>query len=216
MCWSSCVCVFFLYFLAVRGLLLLCTKPLSDCKSVKQSPISTGNSGFQVPVYSAHAATLQRLVITICSGLYILTPWLTFFFFFTCFLPSAHSSSSIYWVHNFFSQSICPFLTLSLPPWRHLSFSLSSDCLNLVQGPVRAPISHTLIKDIRRAELLCAHIQLSRICRRTVFQCEAETLWWFAHIESISSSDRHHLQWDCKVWWEICCQQIQIIMETVF
>lgn len=71
---------FFLFALsAVGGLLPLCTKPLSDCKAVKRSPISTGNSGFQVQVYSAHATTLQRLVITICSGLYILTSWLTVF-----------------------------------------------------------------------------------------------------------------------------------------
>lgn len=75
---------FFLFSLfAFGGLLPLCTKPLSDCKAVKQSPISTGNSGFQVQVYSSHATTLQRLVITICSLLYILTSWLTFFFLFS-------------------------------------------------------------------------------------------------------------------------------------
>lgn len=87
--------IFFLFALsAVGGLLPLCTKPLSDCEAVKQSPISTGNSGFQVQVYSAHATTFQRLVITICSGLYILTSWLTVFL--SCFLPSPHSSSFIY------------------------------------------------------------------------------------------------------------------------
>lgn len=57
-----------LCFCAVGGPLPLPTKPLSDCQAVKRPPISRGNSGFKVPVYSAHAATLQRLVITICSG----------------------------------------------------------------------------------------------------------------------------------------------------
>lgn len=55
-------------FRAVGGPLPLPTKPLSDCQAVKRPPITRGNSGFKVPVYSAHAATLQRLVITICSG----------------------------------------------------------------------------------------------------------------------------------------------------
>lgn len=70
-----------LCFCAVGGPLPLPTKPLSDCRAVKRSPITTGNSDFKVPVYSAHAATLQRLVITICSGFYILTPNLYFFLF---------------------------------------------------------------------------------------------------------------------------------------
>jgi len=81
---------------AVGGLPPLPTKPLSDCRAVKRSPIAGGNSGLQVPVYSAHAATLQRPVITICAGLYNLTPWLTFLLFLLLlFCPSLHSSSFV-------------------------------------------------------------------------------------------------------------------------
>lgn len=146
-----------LCFFAVGGLLPLPTKPLSDCRAVKRSPITTGNGGFQVPVYSAHAATLQRLVITICSGLYILTPWLTFFF--SVFFPrSIHPPP---FTGSIFLPSLPPFLLPSLHPslllWRHLSFRQSNHYLNspLLQGPVRSPGSQTLLKEVSRAYVVC-------------------------------------------------------------
>lgn len=106
-----------LCFCAVGGPLPLPTKPLSDCRAVKRSPITAGNSDFKVPVYSAHAAALQRLVITICSGFYILTPDLYIFF---CF--SIHPSS-VYRI-LFFPASPSSFFA-SFPP-SLASFLLSS------------------------------------------------------------------------------------------
>ena len=113
-----------LFFFAVWGLLPLPTKPLSDCRTVKQSLIATGNSGFQVPVYSAHAATPQRLVINICLGLCILTLWLTFFF--SYFLLLVHSSSSIYRIHIFFPPSSSSSLASPFLSSRQSLFKLSS------------------------------------------------------------------------------------------
>lgn len=134
-----------LCFFAVGGLPPLPTKPLSDCRAVKQSPITTGNSVFQVPVYSAHAATLQRLVITICSGLYILTPWLTFLF------SSLAPFIFLYLVEPyFFPPLLLPSLHTSLLLWRHLSFRQSNHYLNspLLQGPVSPHRIQTLLKEV--------------------------------------------------------------------
>lgn len=142
-----------LCFFAVGGPLPLPAKPLSDCRAVKQSPIATGNAGSQVPVYSAHAATLQRLVITICSGLYILTRPNLLSPSFPSSLPSLHSSSSIYRIH-IFSSSLPPSRSPSFPPSLASSFLSSKQSLfKLSFAPRACQIlrSQTLLKEVSRA-----------------------------------------------------------------
>lgn len=119
-------------FCAVGGPLPLPTKPLSDCQAVKRPPITGGNSGFKVPVYSAHAATLQRLVITICSGFFTFFPtWLPFFslvnFRFSV-LPFP-----VYWIYFPSAQFRHP---LAVPP---LSSKLSIFELLFALGVLRRP-----------------------------------------------------------------------------
>lgn len=90
-------------FCAVGGPLPLPAKPLSDCQAVKRPPITGGNCGFKVPVYSAHAATLQRLVITICSGFLHSSPtWLPFFSLVVFCLSVL--LSPIYWIYFSYAQ----------------------------------------------------------------------------------------------------------------
>lgn len=111
-------------FCAVGGPLPLPAKPLSDCQAVKRPPITGGNSGFKVPVYSAHAATLQRLVITICSGFLHSSPLGSHSFFLSVVFRVSLRPSPIY---RIYSPSIhFP----SFPLWHRLSFHQSSHYLN--------------------------------------------------------------------------------------
>lgn len=108
-------------FCAVGGPLPLPAKPLSDCQAVKRPPITGGNSGFKVPVYSAHAATLQSLVITICSGFLHSSPLGSHSF------PWS-SSASLFFLPLFTgSIFILPSLTIH---WQCISFHQSRQYLN--------------------------------------------------------------------------------------
>lgn len=111
-------------FCAVGGPLPLPAKPLSDCQAVKQPPITGGNSGFKVPVYSAHAATLQRLVITICSGFLHSSPLGSHSFFLLVVFRLSVRPSPIYRIY--FPSIHFPSFLL----WHCLSFHQSSHYLN--------------------------------------------------------------------------------------
>lgn len=147
-----------LCFCAVGGPLPLPTKPLSDCQAVKRSPITTGNSGFKVPVYSAHAATLQRLVITICSGFLHSSP-LGFHFFPVFFRLSVHPSSiyRIYFLSVHFPPH--PFLLPPHPPSVAPSPLSSKQSLFKLSFALRVlwecPRCQTLLKKKKRSLDLC-------------------------------------------------------------
>lgn len=132
-------------FCAVGGPLPLPTKPLSDCQAVKRPPITGGNSGFKVPVYSAHADTLQRLVITICSGFLRSSPLGFHSFFF-------RSSSAPLFVLPLFTGSFFLFHPVSLLS-PHLP-SVPTPLLSSTQSPFKLSFPSRGLREGPRCQLL--------------------------------------------------------------
>lgn len=195
-----CFFFFVFFFLTVGGLLPLPTKPLSDCWAVMRSPITTGNSGFQVPVYSAHAATLQRLVITICSGLYILSLGLSLFSF-TVFSLSFHSSS-IYWIHISFPQSLS---TPSFPATSHGSSSFSASLFELSSMPrsCRIPLEpNAIVSNLVRSACVCVCVSLYFVKLVRALFHTATSNWWLLLSDKLLDQNgfRRILQY-ILVWW---------------